>query len=306
MRAKLKAHAEEEQETSIREELEAAAAERPERSVKVVVEWVVPPPMPPSPSSPLSPVSPLSAPSAHSSSAHTVSTGCGSPPGMTTSSTQVSPGLKVRKEVWKPKSDGTGLHKPRRLDIVLADGGALNSDGCIEDMRQDQDEKEKKQQDKQARAQQCEARREERKREEEEKRKRQEDRKRAAEEKKEEKGRRAEKREEAKRQREAQCAPRPRRGAKRKASSPERWDDGTTCLCGNAVGTGETENWALCDTCQQWIHDGCYGLVWSRDGAYVGQEDSHWQCTMCSPSSYAAAASDGEYSDTHVCGSDSA
>ena len=44
MRAKLKAHAEEEQEASIREELEAAAAERPERSVKVVVEWAVPPP----------------------------------------------------------------------------------------------------------------------------------------------------------------------------------------------------------------------------------------------------------------------
>ena len=71
-------------------------------------------------------------------------------------------------------------------------------------------------------------------------------------------------------------------------------------------GTGETENWALCDTCQQWIHDGCYGLVWSRDGAYVEQEDSHWQCTMCRPSSDAAAASDGEYSQTHVSGSDSA
>ena len=306
MRAKLKAHAEEEQEASIREELEAAAAERPERSVKVVVEWAVPPPMPPSPSSPLSPVSPLSAPSARSSSAHTVSTGCGSPPGMMTSSTQVSPGLKVRKQVWKPKTDGTGPQKPRRLDIVLADGGALNSDECIEDMRRDQDEKERKQQEKQARAQQREARREEKKREDEEKRKLQEDRKRAAEEKKEEKRRRAEEREEAKRQREAQRALRPRRGAKRKASGPERWDDGTTCPCGNAVGTGETENWALCDTCQQWIHDGCYGLVWSRDGAYVEQEDSHWQCTMCRPSSDAAAASDGEYSQTHVSGSDSA
>ena len=80
----------------------------------------------------------------------------------------MSPGPKVRKQVWKPKSDGTGLQKPRRLDIVLADGGALNSDDCIEDMRRDQDEKEKKQQEKRARAQQGEARPEEKKQEEEE------------------------------------------------------------------------------------------------------------------------------------------
>ena len=137
--------------------------------------------------------------------AHTVSTGCGSPPGMTTSSTHaIVARAKSPEAVWKPKSDGTGLQKPQRLDIVLVDGGALNSNECLEDMRQDQDEKERKQQEQQGRAQQREARREETKREDEEKRKRQEDRKRAAEEKKEEKRRRAEEREEVKRQREPQ------------------------------------------------------------------------------------------------------
>ena len=115
--------------------------------------------------------------------------------------------------------------------------------------------------------------------------------------------------EEAKRQREAQnfqSTPRPRRRAKRKAWGPKRWDDGTTCPCGNAVGTGETENWALCDMCQQWIHNGCYGLVWSCHGAYVEQGDSHWQCTMCRPSSNATAASNRDYFQTRVSGSDSA
>ena len=69
---------------------------------------------------------------------------------MTRSSTQVSPRLKVRKQVWKPKSDGTGLQSARRLDIVLVDGGAPNSDECLKDMCRDQDEKERKQQEKQA------------------------------------------------------------------------------------------------------------------------------------------------------------
>ena len=64
--------------------------------------------------------------------------------------------------------------------------------------------------------------------------------------------------------------------------------------------------WVVCDTCQQWIHEGCCSLVWTRDVAYVELEDSHWQCTTCRPSSDAAAAFDGDYSQTHVCRSDSA
>ena len=43
--------------------------------------------------------------------------------------------------------------------------------------------------------------------------------------------------------------------------------------------------------CQHRIHDGCYGLVCSRDGAYVEQDDSDWPCTMCRPTSDAAEAS---------------
>ena len=114
---------------------------------------------------------------------------------------------EVRKQVWKPKSDGTGLQKLRRLDIVLVEGGALNSDECLEDMYREQDEKERKQQEKKARVEQHEARREEKKREDEEKRKWQEERKHAVEEKKEEKRRRAMEREEAKRQRDAERVP---------------------------------------------------------------------------------------------------
>ena len=39
---------------------------------------------------------------------------------------------------------------------------------------------------------------------------------------------------------EEERAARPKRGGKRKAG-PEQWDDGTTCPCGNDVGTGLTE-----------------------------------------------------------------
>ena len=44
------------------------------------------------------------------------------------------------------------------------------------------------------------------------------------------------------RRKEEERAARPKRGVKRKAG-PEQWDDGTTCPCGNDVGTGLTENW---------------------------------------------------------------
>ena len=85
--------------------------------------------------------------------------------------------------VASDESDSAGLHKSWRLDTVLADGGAFNGDECIEDMRRNQAEKERKQLEKLARAQQCEGRRNAKKREHEDKKKRQEGRKRSTEEK---------------------------------------------------------------------------------------------------------------------------
>ena len=136
------------------------------------------------------------------------------------------------------------------------------------------------------------------------------ERKRAAEEKKqkaaEDKQRRDAERAEAKRKKEeeraATQASRPRRGTKRKAPEPDMWDDGTTCPCGQDVGTGKTENWAQCDACDCWIHDGCFGLDWGRDGPYIEQSDSRWQCSLCAPRS--DDDSDGD-SQPNMAGSDS-
>ena len=64
---------------------------------------------------------------------------------------------------------------------------------------------------------------------------------------------------------------------KRKAG-PEQRDDGTTCPCGNDVGTGLTESLAQCDTCEAWIHDSCFGFEWAQDGPYIEQPKSQWQC----------------------------
>ena len=40
-----------------------------------------------------------------------------------------------------------------------------------------------------------------------------------------------------------------------------------------------------CDACDCWIHDGCFGLDWGRDGPYIEQSDSRWQCSLCAPRS---------------------
>ena len=78
-------------------------------------------------------------------------------------------------------------------------------------------------------------------------------------------------------------------------AGPEQWDDGTKCPCGNDVGTGLTENWAQSDTCEAWIHDGCFGLERARDGPYIEQPDSRWQCARCRPAS--DDGDDGDDSD---------
>ena len=77
--------------------------------------------------------------------------------------------------------------------------------------------------------------------------------------------RREEERVATQRRKEEERVAKPKRGVKRKAG-PEQWDDGTSCPCGNDVGAGLTKNWAQCDTCEAWIHGGCYGLEWARDG----------------------------------------
>ena len=86
-----------------------AAAERPERTVRVVVEW------PGSPSngsaSPLSALVPPTPTTSVRSSSVSTCVG-GSPPGMTAAGTQVSPGLGVRKRLWKKTPDGPGVQKP--------------------------------------------------------------------------------------------------------------------------------------------------------------------------------------------------
>ena len=79
-------------------------------------------------------------------------------------------------------------------------------------------------------------------------------------------------------------------------------DDGTTCPCGQDVGTGKTENWAQCDACDCWIHDGCFGLDWGHDGPYMEHNDSRWQCSLCAPRSN--DDSDGHF-EPDMAGSDS-
>ena len=129
----------EQQDSAIREELVVAAAERPGPTVRVVVEW------PGSPSdgsaSPLSaPVPPTPTASVRSCSVST----CvgGSPRGMTTAGTKVSPGLGVQKRLWKKKPHGPGVQKPRRLDLVVIRGGELTNEEVVADLRADQADKE--------------------------------------------------------------------------------------------------------------------------------------------------------------------
>ena len=61
---------------------------------------------------------------------------------MTAAGTQVSPGLKVRQRLWKKKPDAPGNQKPRRLDIVLVQGGELTGDEVVQDLQVEVDEKE--------------------------------------------------------------------------------------------------------------------------------------------------------------------
>ena len=298
------------QDAAIREELAVAAAERPIREVRVVVEWDpdmhAPVPSSPSAASPRPPATP-----AVSNRSSSTSTSVGaSPPGMTAAGTQVSPGLKVRQRLWKKKPDAPGYHKPRRLDIVLVQGGELTGDEVVQDLQVEVDEKEQKKVEAERRKREREQKWDEKRKEEEERKRKQEERKRAAEEKKqkaaEDKQRRDAERAEAKRKKEeeraATQASRPRRGTKRKAPEPDMWDDGTTCPCGQDVGTGKTENWAQCDACDGWIHDGCFGTDWGRDGPYIEQSESRWQCSLCAPRS--DDDSDGD-SQPNMAGSDS-
>ena len=98
---------------------------------------------------------------------------------------------------------------------------------------------------------------------------------------------------------------RPKRAVKRKAC-PEQWDNGTTCPCGNDVRTGVTENWAQCDTCEAWIHDGCFGLEWAPDGPCIEQPDNRRQCAPCQPPSDPGDDSDADHAQPSMARTDGA
>ena len=145
-----------------------------------------------------------------------------------------------------------GYQKRRRLDIVLVQGEEMTGDEVVQDLQVEVDEKEQKKVDAERRKREREQKPDEKRKEKEDKKRKQEERERAAEEKKhkaaEDKQRRDAECAEAKRKKEeeraATQASRPRRSTKRKAPEPDMWDDGTTCPCGQDVGTGKTENWA--------------------------------------------------------------
>ena len=108
----------------------------------------------------------------------------GSPPGMTTGGTHVSPGLGVQKHLWQKKPDGPGVQKPRRLDLVLIRGGELSNEEVVADLRAHEADKEQKRAEVEQRKKEREDKREQRKKDEEEGKKKQEQRKHAAQEKK--------------------------------------------------------------------------------------------------------------------------